>query len=634
MQRLWLRASRVIALVLTGSMVAACAASNGVHRPSPNPRPGTDGEPVSIRELPLPPAAPSGQPGACTHPTGCLDAGIGGIGEGPSYTRDAKHVLLPVRFAGAPAAPDPRHAYSGDQVILIKTDGTTFATGEAWKCLTCGVADLAHANVQPPGSGNLIVDHPQVFPDGRRVLIGTNVLDCGDHRIIDDGCTPQAVAVYPIIPRRPGLIMRELRLHPAGDHLGFSEPTMVNGVYADQVAVVGGLQFNRAATRYELTDATYLVPNAAYPAGMIQPVPGDPRRLQLSEPTAIIGEFRGFTNDGKSALGIGTYDSWNYDLFVTDLATGESRRATGDPAYTDPADTSPDDGWIVYMDGRVNNRMSFAGALPGVPPLVDLVNAGSVQFLYNNGNRRFFEPYIARIPGRGENPSSAQQLNSCADPAPGSGSTCDPLWNGRADPAWSPDGTSIVYWQAMVVPPACGPGQPTAPTCPTSKEPGGRATRLMIADLTSRQPHDAPQPKPFDVNIPWATKLQPGQPLPARPHLAAGTYTLPGAASGKATVVVTENADRSAISSIAVRYDNFSRDGANIVNGTESVTAEPYRWHSNITLSGQHTGSRITSEPDGYVVAARPEPGGRGTITGELTTILDGQRFSSFATGQ
>ena len=273
--------------------------------------------------------------------------------------------------------------------------------------------------------------------------------------------------------------------------------------------------------------------------------------------------------------------------------------------------------------------MHFVGALPGVPPIVDLVNTGAVQFLYNNGHRRFFQPYIARI----DDPTHTHQLNACDDPKPGSGSVCDPLWNGRADPAWSPDGTAIVYWQAMVVAPACGPDQPTAPVCPTSTEPGGRETRLMIADLTDRQPLDPPQPQPFDMNIPWATRVEPGQPLPTRRYLPAGTYTLDGDASGAATVVITENADKTAISRIDVTYDNYSRDGANIVNGTESATSAPYTWHSDVTLSGKHSGSRSTG-PAGFVVTPPTKIGERAAITGELVTVLDGTTYSSPHTGQ
>ncbi|WP_280399785.1 hypothetical protein [Nocardia carnea] len=616
------------ALLLTVALLVGCSA--GTTDPAPTGQ-ASVGEPVSIRELPLPPTAPSDRAGSCAHPTGCIDGGDRGIAEGPSYTWDAEHVLLPIRYSGAPAAPDPRHVFSGDQVIVIKTDGTTFANGEAWRCLTCGVTDAARANRQQPGSsgaGEILVDHPQAFRDGTRMLIGTNVFDCGTHRLVDT-CTPDKATIYPIAPHRPGSIMRELRLHPDDRHLGFSEPSLINGVFVDQFAVVSGLTFNRAAARYELTEVTYLLPNASESQGLIEPVPGEPTRLRRNEPTAMIGEFRGFTHDGKSALGIGTYDSWNFDLFVTDLKTAGSRRVSLDPAYTDPSKTSPDDDWIVYMDGRVSDRLHFAGALPGVPPIVDLVNTGAVQFFYNNGHRRFFQPYIARI----DDPGNTRQLNACDDPTPGSGSVCDPLWNGRADPAWSPDGTAIVYWQAMAVPPACGPGQSTAPSCPTSAEPGGRATRLMIAELTDRQPHEPPPVEPFDMDLPWATRAEPGQPLPTRPHLPAGTYTLDGDVSGKATVVVTENAEGTAISRIVVDYDDYSIDGDNVVNGTESATSAPYTWHSDVTLSGTHSGSRSTGR-DGFVVTPPSKSGERATLTGELITVIDGRTYTSPRTGE
>src|SRR5204862_8353712 len=131
------------------------------------------------------------------------------------------------------------------------------------------------------------------------------------------------------------------------------------------------------------------------------------------------------------------------------------------------------------------HRMYFESAIPGLPALNDMASLGSVLAgVYNNGNRRFFEPYlIDRYGDRGS--YHGQQLNACGpgdDPTPGSGSICDPLWNGRADPAWSPDGTNVVYWQALVTAPSCGGANP--PPCAASPEPGGRRTRLMIAKPT------------------------------------------------------------------------------------------------------------------------------------------------------
>lgn len=629
------KCSRAFALG-TVLLVAACAGPARVpagDSPSPSTNPAA-AETVSISRLPLPPTAPNLNAGSCENRTGCLDPGTAGLAEGPGYMKDGAHVLLPVRFAGAPDAPNPAHVYSGDQVIVIKTDGTSFSNGDAWKCITCGVPDTFGANRNaevPQAAGGLIVDHPQAFRDGKRVLLGTNVLDCGPHGIVDDACTAGTAKIYPIAAYRAGGPMRELRLHPDDAHLGFSEPVMAGDVYLDQLPVFCRMRFDAAGDRYVLEEVRYLVDTDPRKQMLIVN-PENSTELLRNEPTAVIGELRGFTDDGNSALGIGTMDSGNFDLFTTDLASAASHRWTQSPAYTDPADMSPDGRWVVYMDGRVNDRMNFAGALPGIPPLIDIVNAGAVQFLYNNGNRRFFQPYLANSDGASA--GADRQLNACDDPTPGSGSICDPLWNGRADPTWSPDGTSIVYWQAMVEPPACGGGQRTAPTCPQSTEPGGRKTRLMMAELTDRRPQVHQGPTPFRSEIPWAVRYEPGLPLPTRPSVRPGAYTLKGRMSGDARVVLAESADGRNIAQINVTYTNFSDDGVNIIDGTESATSAPYIRHADLRLSGRHSGFRKSSEPSGFVITPPSSRGGRATITGTLTTALDGATYTSPGTGQ
>src|SRR2546423_2994586 len=160
----------------------------------------------------------------------------------------------------------------------------------------------------------------------------------------------------------------------------------------------------------------------------------------------------------------------------------------------------------------------------------------------NNRNRRFFQPYLLDARGdRGD--YHGQQLNACGakdDATPGSRSICDPLWNGRADPAWSPDGTEVVYWQALVTAPSCGGTNPLP--CPASKEPGGRRTRLMLAKLTSRKPLTPKQVAPVPDTVPWGIPYHPSDPFPIHGHLPAGNYVLPGKRSGSATVAITENA--------------------------------------------------------------------------------------------
>ena len=75
----------------------------------------------------------------------------------------------------------------------------------------------------------------------------------------------------------------------------------------------------------------------------------------------------------------------------------------------------------------------------GLPPLTDLVTVSAVSSVRNNGDRRFFQPFLLdRYGDRGN--YYGQQINA------GNGkpeSPSDPNWNAMADPRWSPDGASV-----------------------------------------------------------------------------------------------------------------------------------------------------------------------------------------------
>ena len=525
-------------------------------------------------------------------------------------------------------------------MVAILTDGTKYPNGDTWKCITCGVPD---ANKVGAGAA---LDHPQAFHDGHRVLAGSNIIDCGKHQIVSEDCTPDAVHVYPIWWQvtadgsGKGGSMRELRLNPDGVHLGWSH--IILAPQLAEPAFMGHLVFDASphagtplVPRYELTHVTALQSTDPARSGTFISVdPNDHKKLLYDDPAGVIGEFRGWSSDGKSALGIGLQDSDNFDVFSTSLATGDSRRLSSNPAYVDPIKASPDDKWNVIMDSRVDDRMMFIAGLPGVPPLTDQVSASTygVSNIRNNHNRRFFEPYLLDQYGdRGS--YRGQQLNACGpkdNPKPGSGSICDTLWNGRADPAWSPDGTNVVYWQALVTSPSCGGVNPLQ--CPTSTEPGGRRTRLMIAHLTSRSPVKPLTVSPVSDVVPWGIPYHPGDAFPLPAHLPAGSYTLAGKRAGSAAVTITENADKTAVSAVAVSYHGYTNDGANVLNGTESLSAgtNTVTWHENLSLSGAHTGTKRTSEPGGFTLdvalSALADPTFQ--ATGTLTTTLDGHTYS------
>ena len=605
----------------------------------PAPKP----EPIVVSELPLPPTVGTANP----HGTGFIDSSDRAIEEGPSYMWDGKHVLLTVTFAGAPAAPDPSGIYSGTQVIIIKTDGTTFSNGDPWKCITCGVPDRNSEGMHLPADmrigNNNILDHPQAFHDGKRIIAGNNVIEC-QYPLASDSCTPANTYIYPIRwnitddGSGMGGNMREIRLNPDDIHMGWNYLGLVGGSFTE-IACLGRLEFNPAPKeglplipRYDLKNV-YVLMNKT-PDHFFKVNPDNPNEIIHTKPKYVIGEFRGFTSDGLETLGIYMEESGNWDGYATSLATGESRRITRDPAYTDPMKTSPDDKWTIVMDSRGYDRMMWLSGMRGVPPLTDLLTIMVSTGLRNNGNRRFFQPYlIDRFGDRGS--YHGQQLNS-GDGTPGSVS--DPNWNGRADPTWSPDGTKVIYWQALVTSPDCGGSNPLP--CPVSTEPGGRRVRLMMASLTSRKPMPVRVIPPIPDDVPWGIPFTSLNSLPAMAgnFPAPGTYTLKGKVSGSAAVVLKAASGGMGLSSVSVMYTDFTDDGLRIINGTESAETTGGGMmggviiHSNLTSSGCQTGTKITSEPGGFKV----EGGfmGGGTITGTLTTTIGGRPYTSPETGR
>jgi len=637
-------------------------------------------EAVQVSRLPLPPTAPGGA-GSCTlavnpNGTGCIGSGRS-IDGARSFSPDGNHVYVSMVFAGAPAT-GPSSIYTGAQLILVKTDGTTFPNGDAWKCVTCGVPA---ANQQLAPEITLISTgdntYPEAFADGKRVKMGRRILDCSPYNITDADCTPAVTHIYPIVSPFPTYrVMREIRLHPDNVHLGWNQLIFTPDITAAmEFAAFGRLVFTPASPptnvdRYELTNVNLLQSPELGKSGRFfsvktPPSPEVPGELVFEPPTGVIGEFRGFTPDGTHFIGMGTQDSFNYDIFATSLATGESKRLTRDPAYTDPANISPDGKSLAIMDGRTTAQTGYPGALPygsdgrmyfasagiGVPPLIDLAIAEAVGNLYTGSRGSFLQPHLIdlQLPVSPDNANihDGQPLNvdgssgssgcgAVIDPlSAGSGSIGDPLWLGGADPAWSPDGTAVVYYQRRF---DCDPNK--APHC-INLEPGGRNARLMIARLTDRTPTSPPAPPaPVADVVPWAIPYVFNQTLPPHQDVPpAGTYILNGV-SGSADVIIGTAPSRFRagdleVISVEVTYNNYSSDGYNYINGTESGVRgtnidgqRTLTWHANLAFSGLHTGSRVTSEPGGFVVTALGLAADA-TFAGTMVTTLDGVVYSS-----
>ncbi|KAF1966332.1 hypothetical protein BU23DRAFT_663420 [Bimuria novae-zelandiae CBS 107.79] len=605
--------------------------------PPPSP------EPIEVIELPLPPVAPSLETGACTldinpRKTGCIQRELGDYEfQAGDFSPDGNHIIVNVKFVGAPKAPDPASIYDGEQLILVKADGTTFNNGDTWKCLSCAVPEGQQKLLDPQR------DYPHVFRSGDKALWGHNVLDCNGHQLASDECTAQDTHIYPIYwaviqdgVEKNGA-PRELRLHPDDIHFGWSSFTNSGG----QNTFFGRLQFNAnpetgniLAPRYELVDV-----NLLYDPARSQRLTAKGKKIMIHDDAIGIGELRGFSGTGDEIIYIGpTWEANNIDVSAIHVVTGVVRRLTEHPEYTDPIAFSVDNKWFVAMDTRGSNRQMFMSGMRHIPPLIDLITVTVASSTRNNGNRRFFQPIL--IDGYGDRGDYfGQQVNAEGDGS--AGAVNDPNWNGRADPAFSHDGTKIVYWQAIVTGRECGGLNPLP--CPVPTTQGQREYRLMLARLTSRTPQ--PVPPVFDVpdQLPWATPFPPGSNFPKdSQRLVAGSYTLRGRISGHAIVKLTSStSDQSrGYDTVAVNYTNYADVEGYILNGWEKVTStillpNPWDtlvdWYSDIEETGVVSATKRTS-PDGFHLQI-DAVANIFNATGTLTTTINGVQYKQPANG-
>jgi hypothetical protein len=568
-------------------------------------------EPIDLVRLPLPPGIAEDFPGACnstinSRKTGCMPISSGRGFQSGDFLPDGNHVLALVQLVGAPPAPDPASVYNGSQIIIVKADGTKFANGEQWKCITCGLP-------QENQVGRMeALDYPQAFNDGKRALVGTNVIDCGQYLLVSEECTSIHTHMYPLrwgtTPDGSGSggPIRELRLHPDNVHLGFSAFITAGGALSE-LGFFGKLEFNPSPStglplspRYDIVKVTTLLNPE-----ITQPITTKGDKITINEQAISVGELRGFSASGSEVTYIGyPTESSNIDVYAVSLSTGKIRRLTSHPEYIDPIDASPDGKWWAIMDTRGTGRQMFLAAMRSIPPLTDLVTMSVTSATRNNGQRRFFVPYL--IDSYGDRGSYyGQKINGPGFDTIGSGTFNDPQWNGQADPRWSPDSTKVIYWEAQAVAPACGDPNPLP--CFTSNEPDGKDIRMILAKFISRMPAKFTPVSPVSDIVPWGLPYIPGAAEPTRPSPAAGTFILTAKNTGLAAVILTKVAGTDTIKSVSVTYKNYSDNGLTFLNGWENVTITPKSatlnhvdWYSDLLQTGPDLFATKKTSSEGF----------------------------------
>ncbi len=424
------------------------------------------------------------------------------------------------------------------EVMSVAEDGTDL------QCLSCGAA----AGSEDP----LLKAIP--FADGRRVAVRVGEqtpLAPADHAVLE--CTPsirdcRTAELVPITPPAAGDAnvvqdQREVRVAPDGETIALSQVRRRPDGENAFVTIVGQLR------RPAADGATYEV--------------ADPRAV------STLGELKNFTPDGRGVL-VAAFTTLpdraaNPDIVEVDLATGDQVPVTVDGDYDEDISLSPDQRWYVVASGRGAElfatvsqlrRPNFLGT--GLEPLT--------AYLFAHHRRELLEPWLVPV-GAEHDGERGQQLN------PGS---ADEGYDARVLMTWHPAGDRVLFWE--------GRSDPFGP--PTDD------TRLIVAHLTDRAPAPvrpdtaAPSPTPR-----WAPALAgftpPAPPDPAstsRDGEAGGTATdteQPGPEPGQTT--------------IAVHYQQFSDDGAWIIDGTEAATYDhgllgATHYTADLTLTGDHRG--------------------------------------------
>lgn len=438
--------------------------------------------------------------------------------------------------------------YDDLQIATIAPDGSDF------RCLTCALA-------QP---GDPPLNKPIAFPDGKRVMlrVGTqSVVQAADHAVLE--CSPsvvdcQTAAVVPIeipFPNDAGIIQdqREFRIAPDSLHVGFSQVRKDTRGTSGLIGIVGVLE--RFDDHYEVADPRVVAP---------------------------FGELKDFSRDGQSVFTISVDGSplsvANSDTVRIALADGTVSRVTSHPDYDEPVTYSADAEWLVVGSGRGAGLVAAVAQVPR-SPLINVPLVSVTKYFFLQALPPLIEPWLVDRHGeRGDYVGQALHPTALAEG-----------WDGKFIANWHPDGTKVVWWQESLV---------------------ADATRLVVANLSSRSPITTPVVASPTPSLAWAPQLAGyAPPGPVDP------VSTPGRFSGTADVTFTGGTQNL----LEVRYTDYSDDGEHFVDGVETFDytlgqLSTVEWSGDVQLHGCRQGF-VTADAAKFTLVS---------LTGRVTSEVDG----------
>jgi hypothetical protein len=473
-----------------------------------------------------------------------------------NYLPDAKHLILEIHMAGKKKS----------DLAVMKDDGTGF------KCLTCELKEEIGGEMPVP------------LPDGKRVYTPTGILECTPS-VVDCKEARILPLIYPVIPGSRILMRIASNMAPDGIHVaGTLVTTRGSLVLVSELTRVS----DEKGERYELMNSKVIAGDQT---------DADPSKFRPFFHGS--GEVKSFTDMGRSLTNISLFESNNYDLAKIDLATGDVTRFTKHFSYDEGTYPSPDGKWVIFQTHRQTTRMDAFGLIPrpliaGLPQVAGVAYQRNAEFEGYSPVRRFYGLTMvdqygdrARLP---EDGYTGQDLTIAKDNFT--------LYNHFGNFTWDPTSTHGVFWEQKD---------------PKREKTGEQRGRLRMIRFTSRKP-SAPL-IPFTPDMKWATDLKDMKwPNAAIPEQG----TLKGEISGYAEISTQKPAPGSpGEPRRVVKYFNFSDDGVDVLNGSESTTLggasfeSEVSWDADIKVTGnrngflkaQHVKFRITSMSSGTIQA-------------------------------
>ncbi len=453
---------------------------------------------------------------------------IAGKHDGPKLLPGERHLLVTFRDAEG----DLQAAVSE---LSPAADGVCRASEP--RCITCGLVS-GGSKYEPFEDGRRLWfvhrssgadDLQGLFLDAATTNIPYSVLECTPHLYDcrEARVLPVEFPIDSLLSLPEGAQNREAQPDKHGEYVMWNEVRRSEGTRIS----LGRLL--RRARDYAVVEPRVIAPSYALDAGLDEWVQGS-RFYENSHEFPVGNRYLAYRTTGSAM---------NYDVAEIDLRTGQRRFVTRDPDYNELNYTSPDGALIAYSSAAGLDRMDLVSE-PRRPPLLDFVAFGQVGRAYLFNNRLCMNELWLMDKPRGQS----------ADGYAGQPLVIEDDWLVR-DVDWFSDSRRMLVTEYRV---------------PNVAEPADAAqrTRFSILELPARSPSAAPQALrigELDLDL-WS--------MPAARYTAMGGRVVPqrrfpGKAAGSVELHYLGNFLGGYW---RVHFDNYSEDGVEFIDGTESLT--------------------------------------------------------------